>query len=96
MKSTIHSILHLHKYAALYGPFTTFNQFWVERKIGNIKHKPNATNLATESMTEQTKLGEAFKLLFNNHFQTEIIPGAAPSTNRKIVIGNNTIFLYVR
>lgn len=92
MKSTIHVFLHLHEYVKLYGPFTNFNQYWVERKIGNLKHKLNSTNLAAESMNEQTKLQESYKLLFNEHFQTvATMMRASCRTRKSLQIGDRWI-----
>lgn len=96
MKSTIHSFLHLHEYVRLYGPFTNFNQYWIERKIGSIKKKLHSTNLVAESMTEQTKLEESFKILFNSHFQLSSNSTFNNSeTIRRITIGERVLSISV-
>lgn len=96
MKSTMHSFLHLHEYVRMHGPFTNYNQFWVERNIGNIKNKLNTTHLAAESMNEQTKLAESYKLLFQTHFSTRVNNASNLAVNkRRVVLGDNIIYLSV-
>ena len=68
MKSTVHSLLHLRRQVERYGPFTNYNQFWLERRVGDEKKKLNATRLAAESMTERGKLFESYKIFFDEHF----------------------------
>lgn len=91
MKSTIHTFLHLHEYVKLYGPFPNFNQYWVERKIGSIKHNLNSTHLVSESMTEQAKLEEGFKLLFNCHFRTETNASNSHSEKKRTMVINGNV-----
>ena len=68
MRSTVHSLLHLRGQVERYGPMTNYNQFWVERQIGRVKSRLNTTRLPAESMTENAKLFESFKLFHSDHF----------------------------
>lgn len=64
----MHLLLHLKKGIESYGPLVNCNQFWVERYIGFIKFRFNSPTRAAESLTENAKLLEAYKLFFGEHF----------------------------
>lgn len=67
-KSTIHALLHLARVVELCGPLVNVNQFWVERYVGAVKHKLNATILPAESLTENAKFFESYKMYYGEHF----------------------------
>ena len=70
-KSTVHAILHLSETIERCGPPVLYSQFWMERYVGFIKHRLQATTRAAECLAENAKLLEGYKLLFDKHFVTE-------------------------
>ena len=67
-KSTIHAILHLRENVLRCGPLVGCSQFWMERYINKVKGRLNARNFAAESLTENAKLYESYKLFFGQPF----------------------------
>lgn len=70
-KSTVHGILHIAETIDRCGPPVLYSQFWMERFVGYAKDRLNATNKAAESLTENARLSESFKLYFQEHFASE-------------------------
>ena len=67
-KSTVHALLHLADNVLNCGPLILSSQFWMERYIGFVKNRLNATNNVTESLTQNAELLEAYKIFFGEHF----------------------------
>ena len=65
-KFTFHILCHLQMHVRNVGPLLNCSQFYVERYIGFIKHRLHARNLAAASLTENSRISEAFKLVFND------------------------------
>ena len=67
-KSTMHAILHLKENVLRCGPLVGCSQFWMERYINTVKGRLNARNFTAESLTENAKLYESYKLFFGKPF----------------------------
>ncbi|PXF48905.1 hypothetical protein BWQ96_01247 [Gracilariopsis chorda] len=67
-KYTLHQLLHLADNVEALGPSLNYSQLWMERYVGWVKHRLNARNLAAESLTENAKLLESYKLFFKEGF----------------------------
>ena len=66
-KRQLHYILHLGDNIRMCGPLVNPSQFWMEHYVGFIKHGLHATTKAAEALTENMKLVESAKLMFNEH-----------------------------
>lgn len=67
-KTNIHLILHVEDNIENCGPLINCSQFYVERYIGFIKNRLNARTPAAESLLENAKLLEGYKLFYGHHF----------------------------
>ncbi|PXF49252.1 hypothetical protein BWQ96_01041 [Gracilariopsis chorda] len=67
-KYTLHQLLHLAENVETLGPPLEYSQWWMERYVGWVKHRLNARNLAAESLTENARLLESYKLFFKKGF----------------------------
>lgn len=66
-KYTVHLLLHLRENMERCGPLVNCNQFCLERYVGFIKDRLNARHLAAESLAQNAKMLEAYKLFFGQH-----------------------------
>lgn len=66
-KYTVHLVLHLRDNMERCG-LVNCNQFWVERYLGFINNRLHAPTKAAESLANNAKLLDAYKLMFNKHF----------------------------
>lgn len=67
-KSTLHLLLHLKECVEACGPLVLYSQWWVERYVGFVKHRLHASVRAAESLTENARFLESYKMFFNQHF----------------------------
>ncbi|PXF41316.1 hypothetical protein BWQ96_08963 [Gracilariopsis chorda] len=67
-KYTLHQLLHVADNVEAVDPPLKYSQWWMERYVGSVKHRLNARNLAAESLTENAKLLQSYKLFFKEGF----------------------------